>query len=58
MGGKSVLVPFMRQTDLCIAVLPGECSLKPRSGLLPTGDAVGDGLAGGEDAVGMPALVA
>jgi hypothetical protein len=30
----------------------------PRSGLLPTGGAVGDGLAGGEDAEGMPALAA
>jgi hypothetical protein len=28
----------------------------PRSGLLPTGGAVGDGLAGGEDAEDMPAL--
>jgi hypothetical protein len=28
----------------------------PRSGLPPTGGAVRDGLAGGEDAEGMPAL--
>jgi hypothetical protein len=33
-----------------------ECPLLPRSGLPLTGGAAGDGLAGGEDAEGMPAL--
>jgi hypothetical protein len=52
---RSCHAPIVPSGDRSVTEAVGH-PVVPRSGLLPTGGAVGDGLAGGEDAEDMPAL--